>query len=78
MGNADFPGNPPCLRCKRERKECVFVESKRGGHSAGFKHRRKSSNVNPIPINSLQGVQINNDSLNSLRGVGGAGGISST
>lgn len=76
MGNADFPGNPPCLRCKRERKECVFVESKRGGHSAGFKHRRKSSNVNPIPINSLQGVQINNDSLNSLRGVGGAGGIS--
>ncbi|CAR24760.1 Aro80p [Lachancea thermotolerans CBS 6340] len=32
LGPPDSPRDPPCVRCKRERKECVFLEnSKRGG-----------------------------------------------
>ncbi|TID30939.1 hypothetical protein CANINC_000461 [Pichia inconspicua] len=30
LGSVENPHDPPCARCKRERKECVFVESKRG------------------------------------------------
>ncbi|QPG76483.1 hypothetical protein FOA43_003872 [Brettanomyces nanus] len=31
LGDVDNPHGPPCARCKRERKECVFVVNKRGG-----------------------------------------------
>lgn len=32
LGPVDNPHDPPCVRCKRERKECIFTESnKRGG-----------------------------------------------
>lgn len=31
LGDVNNPHGPPCARCKRERRECVFVESKRGG-----------------------------------------------
>lgn len=31
LGPFDNPHDPPCVRCKRERRECVFPETKRGG-----------------------------------------------
>ncbi|KAL5480780.1 hypothetical protein ACEPAI_9720 [Sanghuangporus weigelae] len=31
LGDIDAPGQPPCARCKRERRECVFAPSYRGG-----------------------------------------------
>ena len=29
MGSVDAPSDPPCLRCRREKKECVFSETRR-------------------------------------------------
>ena len=29
LGSVDNPGEPPCLRCKREKKDCVFTEQRR-------------------------------------------------
>ncbi|KAH8107514.1 hypothetical protein DFH11DRAFT_1732247 [Phellopilus nigrolimitatus] len=31
LGDIDAPSQPPCARCKRERRECVFAPSFRGG-----------------------------------------------
>lgn len=31
LGPVDQPNDPPCVRCKRERKECIFTEYKRNG-----------------------------------------------
>lgn len=30
LGSPNNPMDPPCARCRRERKDCVFVESRRG------------------------------------------------
>lgn len=30
LGSVENPHDPPCARCRRERRECVFVESRRG------------------------------------------------
>ena len=29
LGSVDEPGDPPCQRCRREKKECVFSETRR-------------------------------------------------
>jgi hypothetical protein len=29
LGSVDEPGDPPCLRCRREKKECIFSETRR-------------------------------------------------
>ncbi|KAI5118828.1 hypothetical protein M0805_009406 [Coniferiporia weirii] len=31
LGDIDAPNQPPCARCKRERRECIFAPSYRGG-----------------------------------------------
>lgn len=31
LGPFDNPHDPPCVRCKREGKDCMFAETKRGG-----------------------------------------------
>ena len=31
-GDIDAPSSPPCSRCKRESRECVFAPSRRGGN----------------------------------------------
>lgn len=33
QGDINAPSSPPCSRCKRESRECVFAPSKRGGNS---------------------------------------------
>jgi hypothetical protein len=37
-GDIDAPSDPPCSRCRREKRECVFAPSRRGGNNA--KRRR--------------------------------------
>ncbi|GME71786.1 unnamed protein product [Ambrosiozyma monospora] len=44
LGNVDNPHDPPCARCKRERKECVFVESKRGGSKNVLTGKKRKMN----------------------------------
>lgn len=46
LGDVNNPISPPCSRCKRERKECVFGESRRGGRAnieAGLAKRKATS-----------------------------------
>ncbi|WWD19773.1 hypothetical protein CI109_104237 [Kwoniella shandongensis] len=33
LGDIDAPSSPPCSRCKRESRECVFAPSRRGGNN---------------------------------------------
>ncbi|GMG21306.1 unnamed protein product [Ambrosiozyma monospora] len=44
LGSVDNPHDPPCARCKRERKECVFVESKRGGSKNVLSGKKRKMN----------------------------------
>ncbi|WOO81900.1 Transcriptional activator ARO80 [Vanrija pseudolonga] len=34
LGDIDAPSSPPCSRCRRESRECVFAPSRRGGNNA--------------------------------------------
>jgi hypothetical protein len=46
LGDVNNPISPPCSRCKRERKECEFAESRRGGRAnieAGLAKRKGNS-----------------------------------
>ncbi|ONH75868.1 Transcriptional activator ARO80 [Pichia kudriavzevii] len=51
LGSVDNPHDPPCARCKRERKECVFVDSKRG--STKQKTRTTQTVSHPNSINPI-------------------------
>ena len=42
QGDIDAPSSPPCSRCRRESRECVFAPSRRGGN-----HARRSSTSGP-------------------------------
>ncbi|GMM28793.1 Aro80 protein [Martiniozyma asiatica (nom. inval.)] len=48
LGDVENPHPPPCVRCKRERKECVFIDSKRG--------TKKNSTVENISTSPLPPV----------------------
>lgn len=52
LGPLDAPHDPPCARCKRERKECVFAESRRGGipPAKKRKHDERSKSQTPTPV----------------------------
>ncbi|KLO12871.1 hypothetical protein SCHPADRAFT_928922 [Schizopora paradoxa] len=49
LGDIDAPSKPPCARCKRERRECVFAPSFRGGKIV------KRASVQSPPGQSLSG-----------------------
>ena len=63
MGPVDDPHEPPCVRCRRESKECYFSATRRkrkgdGGDDAADleqyatrNHRRKTSNIQDSPEN---------------------------
>ncbi len=51
LGSVDDPHEPPCARCKRERKECVFVESKRGMISS-IGATSNPNTTTPTPLSS--------------------------
>ncbi|ODQ78318.1 hypothetical protein BABINDRAFT_39889 [Babjeviella inositovora NRRL Y-12698] len=48
LGSVDSPHDPPCARCSRERRECTFVESRRGG-SANVVAGRKRKTEDELP-----------------------------
>ncbi|KAG5357818.1 Transcriptional activator ARO80 [Yarrowia sp. B02] len=60
LGDLSNPSKPPCARCRREGKQCVFVESKRGGVAnvrAGKEKKRKLESPSPpIVVRNLLGV----------------------
>ncbi|WVF67254.1 hypothetical protein IAT40_002002 [Kwoniella sp. CBS 6097] len=33
LGDIDAPSSPPCSRCRRESRECIFAPSRRGGNN---------------------------------------------
>lgn len=53
LGPLDRPGPPPCKRCAREGKECVFAKQNRGGkkpRSRNAKGERATAIIGPLPI----------------------------
>ncbi|CCH45798.1 Transcriptional activator ARO80 [Wickerhamomyces ciferrii] len=56
LGPVESPHDPPCARCRRERKECVFAESRRGGQpKTGVKRRQTESvSATPDPVSAAQ------------------------
>lgn len=54
LGSVDNPHDPPCARCKRERRECIFVESKRGHRYKT--HSQKEKEKEKYHISSLNEV----------------------
>lgn len=67
LGNVENPNDPPCARCKRERKECVFVESKRGLNNKYSNSLTTSDNNNSdskfssISLNDSNNLLFNNN-----------------
>lgn len=68
LGSVETPHDPPCARCKRERKECVFVESKRGtnrikAHTShipsNLVNPDNNNNSNPIIKSETENISIN-------------------
>ncbi|CAK9782420.1 unnamed protein product [Cutaneotrichosporon oleaginosum] len=45
LGDIDAPSDPPCSRCRREKRECIFAPSRRGGNNA--KRRRETDDAGP-------------------------------
>ncbi|BEI94648.1 uncharacterized protein CcaverHIS019_0702290 [Cutaneotrichosporon cavernicola] len=45
LGDIDAPSDPPCSRCRREKRECVFAPSRRGGNNS--KRRRETDDSTP-------------------------------
>lgn len=43
QGDIDAPSEPPCSRCKRESRECVFAPSRRGGNNTKRKMKDEST-----------------------------------
>ncbi len=41
LGSIDAPSSPPCTRCRRESRECVFAPSRRGGNVLAKRKRQR-------------------------------------
>lgn len=41
LGSVDAPRSPPCARCVRERRDCVFGELRRGGYALVAEGKRR-------------------------------------
>lgn len=64
LGSVDEPGDPPCQRCKREKKECVFSDTRRkkkidddvdlGGLGDEFVVRNKRARTSNSSIDALR------------------------
>lgn len=67
LGDVNNPISPPCSRCKRERKECVFGESRRGGRAnieAGLAKRKANSEAPRDLFESTNGGLHQGDTRN--------------
>lgn len=67
LGDVNNPIPPPCSRCKRERKECLFGESRRGGRAnieAGLAKRKANSEAPRDLSESAKGGAHQGDTRN--------------
>ncbi|GMM36099.1 Aro80 protein [Saccharomycopsis crataegensis] len=61
LGSPSNPIDPPCARCRRERKDCVFAESRRGAGARKKKDKDGLGDGLKLPdINSLMGQRFPN------------------
>ena len=67
LGPVDNPHDGKCARCLRERKDCVFVESKRGGSANVINGKRKKQKL------QMMVMTTNDDNLNNGNELGGEG-----
>lgn len=51
LGDVDAPSEPPCGKCRREGRECVFVETRRGQRRSSTAGRsvRQTTELNDAP-----------------------------
>ncbi|KAK5746568.1 zinc finger transcriptional activator [Elasticomyces elasticus] len=49
LGSVDNPHEPPCLRCRRESKECYFSSTRRKKKSSGAADSGANSDEEPVP-----------------------------
>ncbi|RCK55878.1 Transcriptional activator ARO80 [Candida viswanathii] len=59
LGPVDSPHDGKCARCLRERKDCVFVESKRGGAANVISGKRKKQKMIDGGVNSASPEENN-------------------
>ena len=61
LGSVENPHDPPCARCKRERKECVFIESKRGSNQlkAHNSYNPQQTSIYNKSSSTAQDISIN-------------------
>uniref|UniRef100_A0A060THX7 ARAD1D34760p n=1 Tax=Blastobotrys adeninivorans TaxID=409370 RepID=A0A060THX7_BLAAD len=69
LGDLSNPRGPPCARCRREGRECVFAESRRGGMVNVLAGREKRARLNSegpsmAPSVSPPAPQITGASIN--------------
>ncbi|KAH3673121.1 hypothetical protein WICMUC_003877 [Wickerhamomyces mucosus] len=55
LGPVDAPHSPPCARCLRERRECIFRDSRRGRAST---KKKTTEEIPQIPIEGDSGSTI--------------------
>lgn len=70
LGDVNNPIPPPCSRCKRERKECVFGESKRGGRAnidAGLAKRKGTSEAPEKSVEAPNRERRSEDADSAIR-----------
>lgn len=72
LGSFDNPRDPPCVRCKRERKECIFTEHKRGGlrvakqSSVSIKEENAGKSMAEVITRVIQGQTLKQELDNDL------------
>lgn len=72
LGSVDNPRDGKCARCLRERKDCVFVESRRGGSTNvmnGRKRRSEGHNEYPPQYAHSDAPSISQRSLPSVNSI---------
>ena len=55
LGDIEAPSSPPCSRCRRESRECVFAPSRRGGNNGNGRLKAEPEEGYPFP-GSIQNV----------------------
>ncbi|KAK4689241.1 hypothetical protein P7C73_g879, partial [Tremellales sp. Uapishka_1] len=61
QGDIDRPSEPPCTRCKRESRECLFAPSRRGGNNA--KKRQRNDEEDSPELEKYEGGGTSADGL---------------
>lgn len=65
LGPVDNPHDGKCARCLRERKDCVFVESKRGGTANVVNGKRKKQRTSSTVMSRLETQSPDSNNVSS-------------